>query len=242
MLVLTVLLVAGSITGISIWRAEAEAEKNAYNEIERNMRVAWADLKAIGTEYRIEGDKILAGNTVLNDLNALPDNTVSQVGGNATIFMGDTRVATNVKKHDGSRAVGTKLAKNAAHEAVFAGNSYRGVVDILGVPYITGYDPIKDAAGKVIGILFVGTKLDQFYAGIKHDIYWIVGTSAVSGFLIVLLALFYARRAISNPIGKMTDVMGVLAKGDLTVEIPSVKSSDEIGDMAEALRVFRTAA
>ncbi len=123
MLVLTVLLVAGAITGISVWRAETEAELAAYSEIDRNMRVAWADLKAIGAEYRIEGGKLYAGNTVLNDLNSLPDNTVSQVNGVATIFMGDTRVATNVKKDDGSRAVGTKLAKNAAYEAVFAGKS-----------------------------------------------------------------------------------------------------------------------
>ncbi len=90
--------------------------------------------------------------------------------------------------------------------------------------------------------MFVGTKLDQFYAGIKHDIYWIVGTSAVSGVIIVLLALFYARQAISNPIGKITDVMGVLANGDLSVEIPVVKSSDEIADMSHALGVFKEGA
>ena len=31
-----------------------------------------------------------------------------------------------------------------------------GGVDILGKPYVTGYDPIKDASGKVIGIWYVG--------------------------------------------------------------------------------------
>ncbi len=216
-----------------------EAEKEAYIEIDRNMRVAWSDLQAVGTDYRIEGGKFYAGGAVLNDLNSLTDDVVAQVGGVATIFMGDTRVATNVKKDDGSRAVGTKLAKNAAYDAVFSGNSYRGIVDILGVPYITGYDPIKDASGKVVGILFVGTKLDQFYAGIKHDIYWIVGTSVISGLIVVFLALLYARRVISKPIGKMTKVMDVLAEGDLSVEIPTVKSSDEIADMAHALTVFK---
>jgi Single cache domain 3 len=29
-------------------------------------------------------------------------------------------------------------------------------VDILGKPYITGYDPIHDASGAVIGIYYVG--------------------------------------------------------------------------------------
>src|SRR5215204_4038773 len=31
-----------------------------------------------------------------------------------------------------------------------------GEVDILGKPYVTGYEPIKDASGKVIGIWYVG--------------------------------------------------------------------------------------
>jgi hypothetical protein len=38
------------------------------------------------------------------------------------------------------------------------GEAFYGEVTILGVPYITGYEPIKDASGKVIGIYFVGYK------------------------------------------------------------------------------------
>ena len=36
------------------------------------------------------------------------------------------------------------------------GKAFYGDVDILGRPYVTGYDPIKDASGKVIGIWYVG--------------------------------------------------------------------------------------
>lgn len=36
------------------------------------------------------------------------------------------------------------------------GEAFYGEVDILGKPYVTGYDPIKDASGKVIGIWYVG--------------------------------------------------------------------------------------
>jgi Single cache domain 3 len=34
------------------------------------------------------------------------------------------------------------------------GEAFYGEVDILGKPYVTGYDPIKDASGKVIGIWY----------------------------------------------------------------------------------------
>jgi len=36
------------------------------------------------------------------------------------------------------------------------GEAFYGQVDILGKLYETGYDPIKDASGKVIGIWYVG--------------------------------------------------------------------------------------
>jgi hypothetical protein len=36
------------------------------------------------------------------------------------------------------------------------GESYYGDANILGKPYVTGYEPIRDAANNVIGIYFVG--------------------------------------------------------------------------------------
>jgi hypothetical protein len=36
------------------------------------------------------------------------------------------------------------------------GETYYGDASILGKPYVTGYEPIKDASGKVIGIYLVG--------------------------------------------------------------------------------------
>jgi hypothetical protein len=68
------------------------------------------------------------------------------------------RVATNVHKPDGSgRAIGTVLV-GPALESIKAGNPYYGEVPVLGTPYITGYEPIKDASGAIIGIYFVGYK------------------------------------------------------------------------------------
>ncbi|HEY1109996.1 MAG TPA: ATP-binding protein, partial [Opitutaceae bacterium] len=40
--------------------------------------------------------------------------------------------------------------------AIRKGEAYYGVVDILGRSYISGYDPIRDAQGEVIGIYYVG--------------------------------------------------------------------------------------
>lgn len=83
-------------------------------------------------------------------------------GMTATLFVkgGDEyiRVATNVPKPDGSgRAIGTVLA-GPALEAVKQGKAYYGDVPILGVPYTTGYEPIKDSLSNTIGVHYVGYK------------------------------------------------------------------------------------
>src|SRR5256714_11518675 len=83
-------------------------------------------------------------------------------GMTATLFVkgGDEYicVATSVPKPDGSgRAIGTVLA-GPALEAIKQGKAYYGEVPILGVPYITGYEPIKDSSGNAIGVYYVGYK------------------------------------------------------------------------------------
>jgi Cache 3/Cache 2 fusion domain len=83
-------------------------------------------------------------------------------GMTATLFVrsGDEyiRVSTSVPKPDGSaRAIGTVLA-GPALEAIKAGKAYYGEVPILGTPYITGYEPIKDSSGGPIGVYYVGYK------------------------------------------------------------------------------------
>lgn len=100
------------------------------------------------------------GTTKINNNFTIVDAVVKAHGGTATLFArtGDeyVRVSTNVPKDNG-RATGTVLdMKAAAGMAIAQGKAYYGPVNILGKPYITGYEPIKDGSGKVIGIWYVG--------------------------------------------------------------------------------------
>lgn len=104
------------------------------------------------------------GKTKINNNFDVVDAVVKENSGTATLFVktGDeyVRVSTNVPKPDGSgRAIGTILdPKGKAIVAINKGEAFYGEVTILEVPYITGYEPIKDASGKVIGIYYVGYK------------------------------------------------------------------------------------
>ena len=104
---------------------------------------------------------IYFGSNKMNNNFALVDEVAGKTHGTATIFVkqGDeyVRVATNVRKDDGSRAIGTVLdPAGKAIESIKKGEPYYGEADILGKPYITGYKPIRDASQNVIGIYYVG--------------------------------------------------------------------------------------
>ncbi len=96
------------------------------------------------------------------------DKAVALMGGTATLFTRDgdnfVRISTNVKRDNGSRAIGTVLDPNGpAIAAILKGDSFYGIVDILGRSYITGYEPIRDDAGAVIGIYYVGYLVESLH-------------------------------------------------------------------------------
>jgi lipid-A-disaccharide synthase-like uncharacterized protein len=104
------------------------------------------------------------GATKMNKFFDVVDEVAKENGGTATLFVkaGDeyVRVATNVKKDDGSRAIGTILDPSGpAIEKIKKGEAYYGEAAILGKPYLTGYEPIRDASDNVIGIYYVGYAL-----------------------------------------------------------------------------------
>ena len=79
----------------------------------------------------------------------------------ATIFalQGDDflRIATSLKKEDGSRAIGSLLGKtHPAYEPVRAGKDYNGVANLFGRQYMTYYHPVADGDGRIVAILFIG--------------------------------------------------------------------------------------
>src|SRR6266446_1963840 len=138
-------------------------------DVQAAMQLLKSKAAALGAP-RVKGEEAVAGKTVpalyfgdtkMNNNFVLVDEVQKEKGGTATIFVksGDEfiRVATNVKKDDGSRAIGTVLdPKGKAIAAIAKGESYFGEADILGKPYVTGYEPIRDASNNVIGIYYVG--------------------------------------------------------------------------------------
>jgi len=109
---------------------------------------------------------LLLGSEVQNQNYKIVDNVKDISGCTATLFVrqGDDfiRIATNVLKPDGTRAIGTLLdAKGAVYTTIRQDKVFTGVVDILGHPFMTRYEPIHDASGSIIGIWYTGYSLSS---------------------------------------------------------------------------------
>ena len=123
--------------------------------LDRNNKVTVAAMKV---------PQLKNGDIVLNLNFALVDKFSQTTGTVATIFVADddnfVRIDTSIKKENGERAIGTALDKtNAAYTALSSGKSFVGTTKLFGKQYITQYDPVFDAGGKVVGALFVGFDL-----------------------------------------------------------------------------------
>lgn len=146
---------ARTMTELARLSQRREAETKAQISLDSNLDALRQILNALGKPRR-EGDKLYFGDHLINGANEYVDQVKERFGGTATVFLGDLRVATNVRQADGARAIGTRLAVGPAYErALKQGKIYRGEAEIFGASYITLYEPIL-AGTEVIGILYVG--------------------------------------------------------------------------------------
>ena len=140
---------------------------NAVNQVTRQTQ-------------KVELPRLMAGGVWLGQNRDLTiptpivDEVEKLVGVTCTIFQrmndrGDMlRVATNVEDLEKKRAIGTYIpavlpdgADNPVTAAVLKGQSYRGLAYVVNTWYLTAYEPITDKAGKIIGMLYVGEKLES---------------------------------------------------------------------------------
>jgi hypothetical protein len=150
----------------SIGSAQSDQRVQKSMELLKSMTAKLGAPKTEGTEAvgGKDAPALYFGSTKMNNNFEIVDAVGKEDGKGmtATLFVkgGDEyiRVATSVPKPDGSgRAIGTVLA-GPALDAIKQGKAYYGDVPILGVPYTTGYEPIRDNSANVVGIYYVGYK------------------------------------------------------------------------------------
>jgi len=117
------------------------------------------------------GGQWLGQNPSMQTPMKIVDDQQALCGGTCTIFQrineeGDMlRVGTNVATTSGTRALGTYIpakmpdgSPNRVVATVLSGDTFHGSAYVVNAWYITAYEPLRDAGGRVIGMLYVGIK------------------------------------------------------------------------------------
>ncbi|MGS2779456.1 methyl-accepting chemotaxis protein [Robertmurraya sp. GLU-23] len=182
-------------------------------------------------EWEVKENSLYKGSTLINDNYDIVDTIGEDTGDTVTIFLGDTRVTTNVKI-DGERAIGTQASAEVVATVLTKGESFYGEANVAGNMYQTAYMPIEDASGEVIGIMYVGASEE-----IIHNIL----SSFLTKFIIVLVimigiasgAVYWFTWKMKRRLSNLTKALDMAGNGDFTAKVED-HSNDELGVLSDS--------
>jgi len=187
-----------------------------------------------GADGRVVG--VLQAGLMLNGDSRVVDTVTRTVfdregGGAATIFLGDVRIATNVRDAAGDRAVGTLMSREVARVVLEQGERWSDRAFVLSDWFISAYEPLRDPGGRIIGALYVGMpeqpllemrrSLNLIFAGVLLLVACIgIG---ISGWI---------SRRLAMPVRALAEAARRMAGGERIEPIQSA-GNDEIGLLAD---------
>lgn len=182
-------------------------------------------------EWEVKDNTLYKGTTLINDNYEIVDTIGEDTGDTVTIFLGDTRVTTNVLI-DGERAIGTQASAEVVDAVLTKGESFYGEANVAGNMYQTAYMPLEDASGEVIGIMYVGASEE-----IIHNIL----SSFLTKFVIVLVimiglasgAVYWFTLKMKKRLSNLTKALDMAGNGDFTAKVED-HSSDELGILSDS--------
>jgi methyl-accepting chemotaxis protein len=237
-ILLVVVMIVVSIAATTAFLLVHFGKVLGTDRLAQNLTAAESIVNPNRESYSQANGKLLVGTRVLNGADGAVDAVTTAFGGVATVFLGDTRIVTTVRKDDGSRAVGTKLAAGPVYDAVLHdGKTYLGSAKILGKDYVAAYEPIKDAAGNTIGILFVGFDKKDFNSQILNAVYVAVLAGLVLSLACAGIGGFFFMRLFA-PFRPLAHLMEDARNGKYSDEVPYTERSDEFGELARVIELF----
>ncbi len=154
--------------------------------------------------------------------------------GTATLFLDDVRITTNVRLFQDRRAIGTRVSQAVREAVLTRGDTWLDRAFVVNDWYVSAYEPLLDAVGQRVGMLYVGY-LEQPFRWVKYGMLALI--AAIFLLVMVLAALFSVRwaRSIFKPVEQMNHTMQRVQEGDSGARVGAVQARDEIGALATHL-------
>ncbi len=156
--------------------------------------------------------------------------------GEAYIVGSDNLMRSDSRFSEESTILKTKIEGETVRLALEGKSGVQEVLDYRGVPVLSAYGPLA-FQGTNFAVL-AEVDVEEALAGVvtMRNISLVIG--AIVLVVVALIGVLLAR-SVARPIALMTGAMGRLAEGDKSVEIPAQDRTDEIGEMAQAVQVFK---
>lgn len=223
-----------SVTGVLVMAVATYSTQNIiYTMIHNELRdYSKFGMSLLESDYQGEW-KVVNGNLYKGDTKISSDLPVFSFYRNsdvlATIFCGDTRVATNIEPV--SKLIGTKSASNVSDQVLKNGTSYIGSVEINSTLYESIYVPIKDSSGNILGMLFIGKEKSFVKSEINSIVLSILFIDVIT-FILGLASILVLSFKTKKNINLMLELSNSMKDFDFTTKI-TVKSKDEIAKLGE---------
>lgn len=186
-------------------------------------------------EWKIVNDALYKGDVLMEENYDVIDYIGELTGDTVTIFKGNTRVSTNVKK-EGERCVGTTVSDIVAEAVLKNNETYIGRANVVGTWNETAYKPIKDSSGQTIGIWYVGVPATPYDALVDHFRMSMIIFSFVA-ILVGALLSFLISYSVHMPLKRIEEAVERIGNGDLSAKVP-VFAKDEPARLAAVVNVM----
>lgn len=229
---------------ISIFTAEINLEKGLQEESLKKLKAICTAVRAAYDNLNDEpytlsdtGDMMLKGDYNISQNVEKIDTYTQGMDSDATLFYGDTRMATSlVDASTGERLIGTKASEEVADVVLKGGEYYSTGITINGENYYAYYIPLENPDGTVVGMVFAGEPSEQIESYISSE-----RNNILLITVIVLIGAMAFVVYVSTRLGKAVDdtkeAIDNLAAGNLVSRVAKgvLKRKDEIGDMGRSL-------
>jgi two-component system, NtrC family, sensor kinase len=199
----------------------------------------------LGQDDKVAG--ALYGGILLNRRSSLVDDIQGTVFGTGsfdhkpigivTFFLLDVRIATNVLNADSSRAVGTRVSEEVYQAVIEEGQRFHSRAFVVNDWYLSAYDPIRNPAGEVIGIMHLGL-LEKKYLDFRSGL---VREFLIIGIIAVVLSIgpaHYCSTRIRRPIMRLVEATRSLSSGKLDTRVSDVRGGKEALELAQAFNAM----
>lgn len=234
LLCVSVILILGASILVTVYMQVGKlVTANIEQQLESNASLGYKLLESkYPGEWSQQGESLYKGTKLINDDTELVDEIKASTGCPATIFLGDTRVSTNVI-NDGKRAVGTKAAEGVISVVLGKGTEYTGEAQVVDKLYEAKYVPIKGSDGKPIGMWFVGVEKGTITEQI-NQMMLIISMNTLITVVIALIISWLVIKRIDGGIKSILSVLEAMSSGDMSTTSNAI-TKDEIGLISKHL-------